>query len=136
MHPTLESGNFVFVCHSKRLTKRNKLSNRPSIIKFIFDQLAFNQVPFNQLPLLNCFMTAFIPLKVGDVVAVDDKQYGLIIKRVVKISGFESGSRTPQQTLVQFRLRGDNVKESVTESDMGWVDASALIGKVIYIVKG
>lgn len=149
MHPIIESGAFVLVWRSKWLFNQNKLLPRLSIT-----QLSFTQFVGELIPLPSCFKTAGIQLKVGDVVAVNHKQYGLIVKRVVKISSRLQSTAVSDRNeeanknqykasrlksvnkkqLVQFRLRGDNTAQSVTESDMGWVDADALIGKVLFII--
>lgn len=149
MHPIIESGAFVLVWRSKWLFNQNKLLPRLSIT-----QLSFTQIVGELIPLPSCFKTAAIRLKVGDVVAVNHNQYGLIVKRVVKISSRlqsiavsdrnEEANKNKYKAsrlksvnnkqLVQFRLRGDNTAQSVTECDMGWVDADALIGKVLFII--
>lgn len=152
MHPIIESGAFVLVWRSKWLLNRNKLWQKLFITKLLITQIVGKTIP---LPA--CLNITAIQLKVGDVIAVNHKQYGLIVKRVVQISNtlqstdandrnigankdkyktsrLKSFDKKQQHTLVQFRLQGDNTAQSVTENDMGWVDTDALIGKVLFVI--
>lgn len=70
-------------------------------------------------------------VKVGDIVAVDHPEFGKIIKRISEIEqGIEKGSGVRN-----LRLRGDNALASVTEAQMGWIEESRVIGKVVYVVR-
>lgn len=66
----------------------------------------------------------FFSLKVNDVIVVDHPIYNRIIKRIDQIN--------PQQ---KIWLKGDNSTESVSSEQMGWIDPSAVKGKVIYCIK-
>lgn len=65
-------------------------------------------------------------LKVGDVVLVNHHDYGKMIKRIKTINN----AQLPQK----MTLEGDN-PNSITPEQMGELDKSQVIGKVIYQIK-
>ncbi|MGO2339967.1 MAG: S26 family signal peptidase [Psychrobacter sp.] len=122
MHPTLESGAFVLLCHhayftqdSAVLTDSNRYLSRLSLRRLLADNLK---------------------LEVGDIVAVDHPKYGHIIKRITQLEyslASKSTDKRPQKHhITRLRLKGDNYIASTSEAAMGWVEANHLIGKVVY----
>ncbi|PIE46819.1 MAG: hypothetical protein CSA42_06550 [Gammaproteobacteria bacterium] len=72
--------------------------------------------------------------KVGDVVLVKHEKYGKMIKRICSMITSKSNSKIGLNRCKKITLRGDN-PQSVTTEQMGQIDSTHIIGKVIYQIK-